>query len=111
MADDMNVSHDAIRASRVNGTAVYDASGEKLGTVEDFVVGKRDGQVRYAILGVGGFLGMGEDHHTLPWNQLSYDTDKGGYVVSATQEQLRGAPTHASGSDPDYAAVDAYYVR
>ena len=109
MTDNLDVKGESIRASRVTGTAVYGADREKIGTVEDFVVGKRDGQVRYAILGVGGFLGMGEDHHTLPWDQLDYDTDLGGYRVTVTKDQLQNAPTNARGTEPDYSRVDTYY--
>ena len=109
MADNLDVAGESIRSSRVTGTAVYGADKEKIGTVEDLVIGKRDGQVRYAILGVGGFLGMGEDHHTLPWNQLDYDTDLNGYHVTVTKDQLMNAPTNARGTEPDYDRVDSYY--
>ena len=108
--DDMNVSHSNIRASQVNGTAVYGANGEHMGSVEDFVVGKSDGQVKYAILGIGGFLGIGEEHHTVPWNQLTYDTSRGGYVVNVTRDRLEGAPRSGHGAEPDYRAVDTYYA-
>ena len=109
MTDNLDVKSESIRSSRVTGTAVYGADREKIGSVEDLVIGKRDGQVRYAILGVGGFLGMGEDHHTLPWNQLDYDTDLGGYKVTVTKDQLMNAPTNARGTEPDYSRVDTYY--
>ena len=109
MADNLEVAGESIRSSRVTGTAVYGADKEKIGSVEDLVIGKRDGQVRYAILGVGGFLGMGEDHHTLPWNQLDFDTDLGGYKVTVTKDQLMNAPTNARGTEPDYDRVDSYY--
>lgn len=109
MADNLEVKGESIRSSRVTGTAVYGPDKQKIGTVEDLVIGKRDGQVRYAILGVGGFLGMGEDHHTLPWNQLDFDTDLGGYLVTVTKDQLMNAPTNARGTEPDYDRVDSYY--
>lgn len=109
MADNLEVKGESIRSSRVTGTAVYGPDKQKIGSVEDLVIGKRDGQVRYAILGVGGFLGMGEDHHTLPWNQLDFDTDLGGYLVTVTKDQLMNAPTNARGTEPDYDRVDSYY--
>ena len=43
----------------------------------------------------GGFLGVGERYHPLPWNTLKYDTRQGGYVVGLTRQQLEGAPTFA----------------
>src|SRR3954451_12165525 len=61
-----------IASNKVEGTAVYNRKGERLGTVENFMVGRRSGQVAYAVLIFGGFLGVGESHHPVPWNALTY---------------------------------------
>jgi sporulation protein YlmC with PRC-barrel domain len=53
----------------VNGKAVYDASGEKIGNVYDIMIDKASGKADYAILNFGSFLGMGGRYHPLPWNQ------------------------------------------
>jgi len=50
------------------------------------------GQVAYAIMAFGGFLGIGDKQHPLPWDVLDFDTDKGGYVVDLSREQLMNAP-------------------
>ena len=100
--DDMNVAHDNIRATTVTGTSVYNHAGESLGTIEDVVLGKRDGQAKYAIMSFGGFLGIGEEYHPVPWQSLDYDTNKGGYVVSLTKEQLEGAPRYSRSAEPDW---------
>lgn len=91
-----------IEASRVTGTPVYNRAGEKLGQIEDIVLSKVEGQAVYAVLSFGGFLGMGDHHYPLPWSILHYDTDKGGYLVNLTREQLEGAPRHASGETPEW---------
>ena len=70
-----------IASNKVEGTDVYNRQGEHLGTVYNFMVGKRSGQVAYAVMSFGGLLGMGESYHPLPWNALTYDTNQGGYVV------------------------------
>src|SRR3546814_9344563 len=67
---------------------------------------KRSGQVRYAVLSFGGFLGMGSDHYPLPWSMLNYDTEKGGYVVDLAKDILDQAPRHLPDERPDY--DDAY---
>ena len=72
-------THDLISSDKVEGTAVYNRQGEKLGTVTSFMVGKRNGRVQYAVLSFGGLFGMGEKFYPLPWDTLTYDTDKGGY--------------------------------
>ncbi len=100
--DDMNVSHDNIRASDVTGTNVYNRAGESLGSVHDVVIGKRDGHVKYAIMAFGGFLGIGDEYNPVPWEKLDYDTSKGGFVVDMTREQLEGAPRYATNNEPDW---------
>jgi sporulation protein YlmC with PRC-barrel domain len=96
-------SFDNIRASRVEGTEVYNPQGEHLGQIDDLVIGKRDGEVKYAIMSFGGFLGIGEEYHPMPWNTLDYDPEKGGYVVNMTKEQLRHAPHYGRKAEPDWA--------
>jgi hypothetical protein len=48
----------------------------------------------------GGFLGIGEKYHPLPWSVLDYDTAKGGYVVDLDKKTLEDAPYYGVTSDP-----------
>jgi sporulation protein YlmC with PRC-barrel domain len=89
-----------IAASKVNGTTVYNAAGEKLGSVYDLMIDKRSGKAEYAIMSFGGFLGIGDSYHPLPWQSLIYDERKGGYVVNIDRSRLEGAPSYKS-TDPD----------
>jgi sporulation protein YlmC with PRC-barrel domain len=103
-----------IAAEKVNGTNVYNPAGEKLGSVDDIMIDKVSGRAIYAVMSFGGFLGMGEKYHPLPWSTLKYDEQMGGYVVNLDKRQLEGAPTYDRGSDfawtPDYGRkVDQYY--
>lgn len=82
----------AIRASKVIGTNVYNTSGEKIGKVEDVVLDKQSNNILFAVVGFGGFLGMNEKFHPLPWSTLDYEKQREGYVVNATKEQLQAAP-------------------
>lgn len=107
-----NETGDLIAAGKVEGTTVYDRSGQKIGSIYDVMIDKRSGQVAYAVLSFGGFLGVGENYNPLPWNQLTYDTQQGGYVVDMTEDRLKGAPTYAQDQDfdADYRRqVDDYY--
>jgi sporulation protein YlmC with PRC-barrel domain len=106
---EIEVGADAIEASRVNGTRVYNTDGDNLGHIYDVVIGKRDGRVRYAIMSFGGFLGIGEEYHPLPWEVLKYDERQGGYVVGITIDQLKAAPHFGSANRPDW--VDPDYGR
>jgi hypothetical protein len=91
-----------IAADKVNGTSVYNRQGEHLGTIEDVMLDKVSGQVAYAVMGFGGFLGIGERYHPLPWSVLAYDTRMGGYVVDLDRDRLAGAPTFAANEDVDW---------
>lgn len=84
----------AIAASKVSGANVYNQQGEKIGHVEDVVLDKMSNEIMFAILGFGGFLGIGEKYHAMPWSMLDYQPDKQGYVVGLTREALAGAPTY-----------------
>jgi hypothetical protein len=100
---------DLIASDKVEGTAVFDRTGERLGSVYNFMVAKRSGQVAYAVMSFGGWLGMGESYHPLPWNTLTYDTDLGGYVVSLNKDRLRNAPSHKA--DQDTSSDVGYWRR
>src|SRR5919202_2009123 len=102
-----------IASNKVEGTAVYNREGEHLGTVYNFMVNKRSGQVAYAVMSFGGFLGLGQSYHPLPWRLLTYDTKVGGYVVDLDKERLRDAPSYVGESpawDRTYGkSIDEYY--
>ncbi|WP_071796821.1 PRC-barrel domain-containing protein [Natronohydrobacter thiooxidans] len=89
-----------ISSRKVEGTHVYNLEGEHIGSVDSFMVDKLSGQVSYAVMSFGGFLGIGERYHALPWDALTFDTSAGGYVVNITREQLEGGPSFAHGDDP-----------
>jgi PRC-barrel domain protein len=83
-----------IGSDKVQGTAVYGADNQRIGSIERVMIDKASGRVSYAVLGFGGFLGIGEDHYPLPWQSLKYDTSLGGYVTGITESQLSGAPKY-----------------
>ncbi|MBB3637585.1 MULTISPECIES: PRC-barrel domain-containing protein [unclassified Variovorax] len=110
----MAITANVISSDRVEGTSVYNSAGDKLGTIDDLMIDKLSGQVRYAVLEFGGFLGIGKDRYPIPWNMLKYDTAQEGYVVPLQKETLEGAPKYADTSIPDYdesytASINRYY--
>ncbi len=104
-----------IASDQVEGTAVYNTQAERLGSVYNFMVDKRSGQVEYAVMSFGGFLGIGDDYYPLPWKALKYDTKLGGYVVDLDKDRLQQAPHYARAAedewrDPAYGGrVSDYY--
>ena len=91
-----------IASDKVEGTAVYNSEGEKLGSIYNFMVDKVSGQVEYAVLQFGGFLGAGSDYYPVPWAALEYDEDEGGYVTDIDKESLEEAPRYAAGKTPRF---------
>ena len=92
MATEARETAELIGSDKVEGTTVYDAKGEKMGSIARVMIEKRSGQVAYAVLSFGGFLGIGSDYYPIPWQSLKYDTGLGGYRTNITEEQLKGAP-------------------
>jgi len=107
--DTNNPSGHLIGANQVQGTTVYDLAGEKLGSVEDVMLDKRSGRIAYALLTFGGFLGIGDRYYPLPWEKLTYDTSKGGYVVDIDRDVLEGAPSYTDRATASWGDVDSYY--
>ena len=102
----------AIAASRVIGTDVYNNEGERIGVIEDVMLEKNANGIMFAVIGFGGFLGIGEKFHAIPWSVLDYEKSRGGYVVPFTKDQLKAAPAHSINEltgDNGKAARDAAY--
>lgn len=95
-----------IAANKVQGTSVYNAAGDSLGSIEDVMIDKLSGKVAYAIMSFGGFLGIGNQYHPLPWSILHYDTSMTGYVVNLDKNQLEGSPAYDVGQDPAWGDRD-----
>lgn len=104
-----------IAASKVNGTKVYNHAGDSLGSIHDVMLDKSSGHVKYAVLSFGGFLGIGEKYHPLPWNQLTYSEEHGGYVINLDRNILEGAPVYSDSDAPNWSSreyagsIDTYY--
>jgi sporulation protein YlmC with PRC-barrel domain len=91
-----------IASDKVEGTTVYGPKGSNIGSIKRLMIDKMSGKVAYAVMSFGGFLGMGTEEHTIPWNKLKYDTSLGGYRTDITKEQLEGAPTFYRDRDYDW---------
>ena len=116
---DRNETHQMIASDKVEGTTVFDSKGEKLGTVRKVMIGKRDGNVRYVVMGFGGMFGMGEDNYPLPWDALEYDTSLEGYKtrnLSKDNLDREKAPSYGRNEEPNWSddydrEIRSYYTR
>lgn len=108
--DKTSETHNLISSEKVDGTAVYGRDGEHIGSVKSLMIEKRGGRVTDAVVSVGGFLGLGEKYHSLPWSTLKYDTDVDGYRLDVTEDQLRSGPTFDN-ANRDTALDRGYQAR
>ena len=99
--------HPLVLSSRVVGTPVYDRGGTRLGHVDYLSIEKESGRVIYAIMSFGGFLGIGEKFHPVPWALLDYNVERGGFAVPIDPAELKNAPSYDADAirelgGPDY---------
>jgi hypothetical protein len=81
-------------ASNWMGKSLYNGADENLGDINDILIGA-NGEIRAVIVGVGGFLGIGEKDVAVSFSAIEPRTDADGNVdlyLNATQEQLEAAP-------------------
>lgn len=99
-----NPDFNLVSSEDVEGTTVFDRLGNELGEIDHLMIDKVSGRVRYAVMSFGGFLGLGHSHYPLPWNSLSYDNEREGYIADIIEQQLQDAPKFSddSWSDRDW---------
>ncbi len=95
-----------IGSDKVEGTAVYRSDGTKIGRIERVMIEKVSGEVAYAVMSFGGFMGIGEDYYPLPWSALTYNPELDGYEVNVSEEQLKGAPRFTQHETWDWSSPD-----
>lgn len=97
-----------IRASQLIGRNIQNSAEKNVGTVNDIVVNSRDGEVLYAAVSYGGFLGIGDELHAVPFEAFQFKTDPDDasetvLVLNVTQEQVEGAKGFDENNWPDFA--------
>jgi len=99
--------------ARTEELNVRTRDGDNLGHIKAFMVDKRSGQVAYAVLSLGGFLGVGKSYYPVPFSILNYDLADDHYAVTIDRRQLEGGPSWANNPpafDQAYAdRVSSYY--
>lgn len=94
-----------IGSDRVQGTSVFDADGNKIGTIACVMIEKVSGRVSFVVMNSGGFLGIGEAHYPLAWPALKYNVELGGYQIMIPVDQIKEGPVYEPGTAWTPAAV------
>lgn len=84
---------------------IFSRDGQKLGKVSELMIDLTSGRVEFAVVSFGGFLGLGQKYHPLPFGLLDFREDKGGYVVNAEPALIDGSPAYRVDDAPLFDAA------
>ena len=93
-------------ADTLMGEDVYNHQDDDLGDIKEIMLDMRQGQVAYAVLSFGGWLGMGDKLFAVPWQALQLDTVNKRFVLDCTKEKLENAPGFDKDRWPDMASPE-----
>ena len=93
-------------ADTLIGDNVVNGKEEKLGDIKEIMLDMQTGQVAYAVLAFGGFLGMGEKLFAVPWQALHLDTAHHRFVLNVDKDRLKNAPGFDKDAWPDMSDVN-----
>ena len=96
MNGDSSINECLLGTSSLIKDDVYDAAGNFLGQIEEIVLDARTGCVRYAVLGLGGFLGIGRKRLAVPWRALTPDANYRRCIADVTLMRLMAVPVPPS---------------
>jgi sporulation protein YlmC with PRC-barrel domain len=85
-------------ASSLEGDKVMCSDGKEVGKIKEIMLDVFSGRIAYAVMSVGGFLGIGDKLLAIPWNALTLDTDRKCFQLSVPSEAVKNAP----GFDKDH---------
>lgn len=95
----------AVRLDSIAGTDLRNTQDEQLGSVEDIVIDPRSGEIAFAIVSAGGFLGIGDRTVAVPWKMLQVTPGYNTFALDVSEEALENAPE----IDPDgFASPDGF---
>jgi sporulation protein YlmC with PRC-barrel domain len=88
------------------GSDVKNPQGQDVGDLKQLMLDPHSGRVMYAVVAIGGFLGMGEKTVIVPWNALDVARDGKSLVLNVSPQMLQQAPTYEKGKEPMYAPTN-----
>jgi hypothetical protein len=92
-----------LSASTLAKDSVFNRMNENVGSIKEIMIDVPTGRVAYAVLSVGGFLGIGERLFAVPWEALTLDEDRKCFILDADKQRLENAPGFDKDNWPDMA--------
>lgn len=95
-----------LRIDWITGTTVVSPDGTDIGSISDLIVDGDTGELKAAVIGVGGFLGIGQKNIALPWEELSINYDAREITSDLTTDEADAAPEYVFRDRTDAPAAD-----
>jgi sporulation protein YlmC with PRC-barrel domain len=99
-----------LKGSDLIGMKVEGTDGKKLGTIKDLVIDPMEGDIDYAVLDYGGFLGVSDKYFAVPWDALQLSDDRKKVLLDVTKKDLKQAPGFDKTQWPDLSGRDQTVV-
>lgn len=90
-------------ADTLIGNDVYNLQEEDIGDIKEIMLDVATGNIEYAVLSFGSFLGMGEKLFAVPWSALTLDTENKRFLLDVDKDRLKNAPGFDKDSWPNFA--------
>lgn len=97
-------------ATSMIGSKVVNPAGELLGTLKELVLDLEEGQIVYAVLSFGGFIGMGDKLFAIPWEAFILNAKDRTFILDVEKEVLKEAPGFDKDQWPDNAQYEAGWL-
>ena len=91
-----------LKASELLGMKVQGTDGKSLGSIKDLVIDPEDGDIEYAVLDFGGFVGIGDKYFAVPWEALRLDQSNKKIMLDVSKKDLKQAPGFDKNNWPDF---------
>jgi sporulation protein YlmC with PRC-barrel domain len=104
-----------LTATSIIGDSVENPQGDNLGKIDNLMINVNTGQVEYAVIQFGGFLGVGEKLFAIPFDELEVDEEKEIFILNRDKEYIKQSPgfdsTHwpATNDHSYFNNVNTYY--
>jgi sporulation protein YlmC with PRC-barrel domain len=103
----------SIRLSELMDADLKTQDGDNLGNLQDVLINPESGTIDFAVVGRGGFLGIGERHVPVPWKSVKMESQDE-FTVKVSSEQLKNAPTldrnYSNLEDPQFTSrINQYF--
>jgi hypothetical protein len=112
MAAELGAYNGYLLSTNITGSHIKNRANQDIGTVDNLVINPDTGRIRFAVLDVGGFLGIDTAKVVVPWGAIGLEKNKPGeaptYIIDATKDRLEKAPKFDASKLSDlYARVNA----